>query len=33
LLGLCRGDEMMVFLPGTGFHKLRVEGVREGDED
>jgi hypothetical protein len=28
LLGLKTGDEMLVFLPGSGFHKLYVEGVR-----
>jgi transcription elongation GreA/GreB family factor len=27
LLGLRRGDEMLVFLPGDGFHQLTVEGV------
>jgi regulator of nucleoside diphosphate kinase len=29
LLGLSRGDQMLVFLPDSGFHKLYVEGVRE----
>ena len=28
LLGLRAGDQMPVFLPGTGFHKLHVAGVK-----
>jgi regulator of nucleoside diphosphate kinase len=28
LLGLSPGDQMLVFLPESGFHKLQVEGVR-----
>jgi transcription elongation GreA/GreB family factor len=32
LLGLRRGDEMLVFLPGDGFHKLTVEGVLPSHE-
>ncbi len=28
LLGLRKGDQMPVFLPETGFHKLYVEGVK-----
>jgi regulator of nucleoside diphosphate kinase len=28
LLGLRQGDQMLVFLPESGFHKLYVEGVR-----
>jgi regulator of nucleoside diphosphate kinase len=32
LLGLQTGDEMLVFLPGSGFHKLFVEGVRPAPE-
>ena len=28
LLGLRAGDQMSVFLPGTGFHKLHVAGVK-----
>ena len=28
LLGLRQGDQMMVFLPESGFHKLYVDGVR-----
>jgi len=28
LLGLRAGDQMQVFLPGTGFHKLHVAGVK-----
>ena len=32
LLGLRQGDQMMVFLPESGFHKLYVEGVRQALE-
>jgi transcription elongation GreA/GreB family factor len=32
LLGLRRGDQMLVFLPESGFHKLYVEGVRNVPE-
>ena len=32
LLGLKTGDQMLVFLPGSGFHKLYVEGVRVAPE-
>jgi regulator of nucleoside diphosphate kinase len=32
LLGLRRGDQMLVFLPESGFHKLYVEGVRDAPE-
>ena len=28
LLGLSQGDEMLVFLPESGFHRLYVESVR-----
>jgi regulator of nucleoside diphosphate kinase len=28
LLGLRQGDQMLVFLPQSGFHKLYVDGVR-----
>lgn len=28
LLGLREGDQMLVFLPGSGFHKLYVESVK-----
>jgi regulator of nucleoside diphosphate kinase len=27
LLGLAEGDQILVFLSGSGFHKLQVEGV------
>ncbi|HWU55127.1 MAG TPA: GreA/GreB family elongation factor [Rhizomicrobium sp.] len=29
LLGLRKGDQMHVFLPESGFHKLYVEGVKQ----
>jgi regulator of nucleoside diphosphate kinase len=32
LLGLREGDQMLVFLPESGFHKLYVEGVRQALE-
>lgn len=32
LLGLRRDDQMLVFLPESGFHKLYVEGVRDAPE-
>jgi len=32
LLGLRQGDEMLVFLPESGFRKLYVEGVRPSPE-
>ena len=32
LLGLRKGDQMLVFLPETGFHKLYVEGVKPANE-
>jgi len=32
LLGLRKGDQMPVFLPGTGFHKLYVEGVKPAQQ-
>jgi len=32
LLGLRRGDQMLVFLPESGFHKLHVEDVRDAPE-
>lgn len=32
LLGLRRGDQMLVFLPESGFHKLYVEDVRPSPE-
>lgn len=32
LLGLRRGDQMLVFLPESGFHKLYVQDVRQKGE-